>query len=250
MKVHTGEVLVDFGKGYEIVKDEVLLQENSRIKTGVDGQASIVIYESLVHDVYPSSEVSLEELSAKSPKIQQLLGKTWSKFTALSGMKSFEVESSGHVALVRGTGYTVESYSVKVIDGLVEVRFKDNSTFIVQGGEAIENLDGNIWFKRNLTAKEKLELIEKLKSSVEMLKLVRQKLMNDNRVLFKIVQLTSGKSKEELLSYVEDSDRGTVNIDEAYSKSFVKNKVIERFADLSRVIQEENRLILSLAVVS
>jgi uncharacterized cupin superfamily protein len=245
LKVNSGNVMVDSGNGYESITGEVALGITDKVKTGEDGRATLVLFESFIQIIDPNTELSVEKLANENPKIKQAAGTTWNKFTSLTGMKSIEVETPTSVAIVRGTGYTVELDGIKVIDGTVQITTSAGDEFMVEAGRAAVFENGT-WIERNLTAEEITSLIDRLKSTIPVLKDLRSRVISDNKFLIGIAEKAAGMSETELQNYLEETDNNLHDVQEIYDQSPVKSKVVVRIAEITRAIQDENKLIANL----
>lgn len=245
LKVNQGEVLVDNGKGFEQVTGEVKLDVTSKVKTGPDGRATIVLFESLIQLVEPNTELSIEKLAKENPKIQQTAGNTWNKFTALTGMDSYEVETPNSVAIVRGTGYTVELDGIKVIDGMVEVETSDGEKYQVETGRALV-MENGTWIERDLTPDEIAYLLGKLKESILVLKELRDGLLIEHEFVVDLAREASGMTDDELREYLNEMDNNQHDVQEIYDQAPGNNAIVIRLAELTRAIQDENKIVSSL----
>jgi len=244
LKVNQGEVLVDNGNGFEQVTGEVSLEVNSKVKTGSDGKATIVLFESLIQMVEPNTELSIERLAKDNPKIQQASGNTWNKFTSLTGMNSYEVETPNSVAIVRGTGYTVELDGIKVIDGMVEVETPDGEKYQVESGRALV-MENGTWTERDLTPEEIEYLLGKMKESIFVLKELRDGLLLEHEFIVDLAREASGMTDEELREYLTEMDNNQHDVQEIYDQAPGDNAIVNRLAELTRAIQDENKIISS-----
>jgi hypothetical protein len=113
------------------------LSLEDKVRTKDDGSAVIVMYESILVELDANTEVSIEQLSKDKVKLNQQSGSTWNKFAAISGIKSFEVETPTTVATVRGTEFWVDMDSVGVDEGQVDATMKGKLLRLAAGRKGV-----------------------------------------------------------------------------------------------------------------
>ena len=162
LTVESGTVQLDSGAGYNTVTGEVILSLNDKVKT-LDGTATITLYETIITELEPNTEVSISTLAENNVKINQNSGSTWSKFTTITGIDSYEVETPTTVATVRGTafGVNVEEDAVLVGEGNVNVEKGGRVVSLNQFEKLIES------GKTRLTAADKQKILGKAKKNIE-----------------------------------------------------------------------------------
>ena len=239
LKVDYGDVQVDNGNGYQPVTGTLELKENAKVKTG-QGSAILILFESSITIIDPDTEISVEDLVRESPKVKQDKGTTWNKFTALSGMKSFETEMPTAVAVARATGYELSLQAILVADGTVEVKADGTAVSVLAGNALVKEAT---WIQRPLTDEEKAGLLARLKKSVEVLKQLRLEVIEDHKVIYAAAKKAARFSDEQRDKYFADADAGLRDVEGDYEKSPVKNEWTRQIADISLVIQGENSLI-------
>ena len=122
LTVESGELQVDSGSGWRTVTGEVSLSLKDKVQT-LDGTAVITLYESILIALEENTEISLSSLQEEKTAIKQEKGSTWSKFTSVTGIKGYEVETPTTVATVRGTefGINADDDIIWVAEGKVDV---------------------------------------------------------------------------------------------------------------------------------
>jgi len=245
LKYESGEVYVDNGKGYNQVSSDTNLKLNSKVKTGADGAATLVLFESSITDVEPNTEISIEKLVQESPKLKQTSGTTWNKFTSLSGMESMEIETPSTVATVRGTGYEVSMDGVKVSDGTVEVR-AEGETYTLNEEDAVVKEKGK-WQKRKLTQEEMEKMKKKLQKSIETLKQLRLAQIEKHKTLYEKAKQIANFTDEKRDRYFNQVDSGKRDPDQDFAmikdRLPIKHPALEKIIAISKAIQKENKKI-------
>lgn len=177
LNVETGTVMVDTGSGWVPATNGMELSPNDRVKTGSDGEASVMLYESAIVGLDPNTEVSIAELSKEKTKIRQESGETWNKFTKMNGMEGLEVETPGSVATVRGTEFGVSMDGVQVMEGNVETEDKaTGKKYSVPAGQKAERLAGKLALA-DLSEKDREKYIAKMEKNIKRLEHLAEKQM-------------------------------------------------------------------------
>lgn len=111
------------------IVEDTSIEEGARVRTGDTGRAEIRYPNDSVTRMNYNSEVLVKEFSS-SPQnslVELLQGSIWSRVTKLLGQESFQTETEGVVASVRGTAYRMSllpngAREVMVAEGLVNVQ--------------------------------------------------------------------------------------------------------------------------------
>jgi len=132
----------DAGKVYvneKPVLQDVKLKEKDIIKTE-DGKATVILYNSVIIMLEPNTIITLEDLTKKNPKVEQIEGKTWNKFIKVAGVEEYTIKSGNSVASVRGTFFGIEDDKIMVSEGEVEYAV-DEEIFFVTEDEVVEETE-------------------------------------------------------------------------------------------------------------
>lgn len=238
LTVESGTVQLDKGTGYQTVTGEVILYLNDKVKT-LDGTATIILYESIITELEPNTEVSIKTLTENNVALKQDSGSTWSKFTAITGIDSYEVETPTTVATVRGTafGVNVEQDEILVGEGNVNVE-KEGQIHSLAQFEKLTQLG-----KTRLTAADKQKILGKAKKNIERLKSLRDRIIEKQGPLIKKAMAKYGVTEVELRGYLAKIDSGEIDDAELLAKSPVKLPVMNRFKRLNDELKNQNSLI-------
>jgi hypothetical protein len=176
------------------------------IRTGADGSASVILYESAIVTLEADTEVKLAELSKDNSVVQQNSGSTWNKFTKMNGMKGLEVETPNSVATVRGTEFGVDMDNVTVIEGEVATTDKlSGQVYSVPAGQKATRLEGKLALG-DLSEDEKARVISKMEKNVKRLEHLAEKQSKKQTGVEKVLGKQSGKAKNTLAK-VEESKK-------------------------------------------
>jgi len=234
--LENGAVLVNGN----LVQSDILLKEKDLIETLEDGEATVVLYESVVISLDPNTKITLEDLSKKHPQLIQEGGSTWSKFTKLLGVEEYTLSAGTTVASVRGTEFGLTENKIFVSEGQVDYDFSDEN-FLVEENNVVEG--GK---KREMTEEEKQIARQKTLRIIKQLKKLRQAEVDKHPKLLQTVKSRFEISDSDIRQAFEDADKGNLDINEAKSKSPIKIASINRIADLTLQIRKMNERLESL----
>ena len=220
------------------VNGNVLLNEGDLIET-LDGEATAILFESVIVNIYPNTKITVQELTNKHPKLEQEGGKTWNKFTGLSGVEEYSIKEGNSVASVRATAF--ELSSGKIITGEGEVEYViDGKRFTVREGRVVERADGEI-IERAATPEELANVKEHMQKSIEELRYLRQLEIEKHPVLAKQLKKKYYVSDMEIKQYLEEADDGMHDVDAMVEKSPVKIESVYKIAEITKAIQMINK---------
>ncbi|MBU0461785.1 MAG: FecR domain-containing protein [Nanoarchaeota archaeon] len=155
LSIENGDVQVNSGSGWEQASDGMALSLNDMIKTGDDGEASVIIYDSAIISLSPNTEVMIADLADDTATVKQNSGSTWNKFIGLSGLKGLEIETPTAVATVRGTEFGID------LTGEEDV----SESLIVAEGEVMFGLKEARQEMMSAKKGEKLVLLREMKAA-------------------------------------------------------------------------------------
>jgi PKD repeat protein len=122
-------------------KDNMILEEGDRVKTGADSYALITFFEGSTIALDPNCEVEVTELSteeetgATTVKLKQQAGRSWARVGKLIDPASrYEVETPTGVAVVRGTLVEID---VEIDETTTTSVYKGEATVIAQQVEVV-----------------------------------------------------------------------------------------------------------------
>ena len=237
LTIETGSAQVDSGNGWKEATNNMKLKLNDKIKT--DGVSVITFYESIIVELQPNTDVMIKSLQDEKVSLRQEKGSTWNKFTSISGIESYEVETPTTVATVRGTEFGVYENDILVSEGKVDTKSLDKNIIVEGLGKAdIKELK-----IIELTKEDKIIMLDKAKKTLERLKLLREKIIEDNRDLIEKAIKIYGTDEVELRTYLERIDSGELDDDALIEKSPIKPPVMYRFKKVNDEIRKEQELI-------
>ena len=116
---------------WKVALDGQEVSVGDNVRTGSDGKANIIFYDSSVIRLDPNSEIIIEGLDSSkdsvSISLKQKIGQTWVKALKLSGVETrLDIETPTTVATIRGTSFGIlineQGTDVVVAEGVVEVQ--------------------------------------------------------------------------------------------------------------------------------
>lgn len=218
-----------------VVNQELKLQDT--VKT-TDGTATLVLQESIFVSVFPNSEVTIEQLTKDNIKIKQD-GDTWNKFTHLTGVATFAVETPNTVATVRGTGFKVSADDILVGEGVVEV-MTSNGKISVTVNEKSVYKDGKL-SKEELTDKEKSEIKDYLShDKVTLRKLIWYE-VSKKQTLYDKYKSQYGFTDSDANKLIDDLVSGKISFKEIEEKSPVNPNSLAGYTKIKNIVNEINK---------
>lgn len=241
LTLESGEVMVDRGEGWTAAADDMDLELEDKVKTGADGKATVILYESIIINLDPDTEVTIADLSKDNMKIKQDSGSTWNKFTGMAGVGEYSVETPNTVATVRGTAFGVNMESVLVGENEVEVRYRGAVKRIVQGRKAVIR-DGEL-VDEELSDTDRSRILVKMRRSLKHIRMLREREIEKKRFLVNIAQKTHDFTDDDIKQGLEKADRGEVDLDEMENKAPVKMETIRKVRRMTEEVIRTNRMI-------
>ncbi len=238
--VKSGSVQVDSGSGYESVSNELKLKQDYKVKN-IDGDAAIVIFDSIIVDLQKGSEVVVSDLVKDNIKLFQAKGSTWNKFMKLAGIGSFQISTPKSVATVRGTEFGVSEDEVLVADGIVDVSFGSSSVslFALQKSQIRDGVVVAV----GLTEEDKLKVLSNMKKMLEVMRYVREIEIGRHTIIVGIVKKQYGWSDEDVKNKLKELDENNEDLDTLAEKLPFKVKSVEIAKDMTNEIRKQVKLI-------
>lgn len=239
LTVEAGEVQVNLGSGWEQAKNGMALKLDSLVKTGANGAASIVMYESAIVSLAANTEVTIAELGGDSVKVKQNSGSTWNKFTGLSGIKNMEVETPTAVATVRGTSFAVTMDGVLVAEGMVDVELLETGQVVqLVDGQKAMLVDGKLVFSE-LTPEEREQFFGAMGRHLDVLKSVRIEEIKKHPAAYGIVKTMYSLSDADVQQKLQDIDEGRLNEDELAEQAPVSVESLDKVVLVTKQIKKQ-----------
>ncbi|MBU2561929.1 MAG: FecR domain-containing protein [Nanoarchaeota archaeon] len=243
LNIEEGNVEVDTGKGWTSAKDGMDLSLNDKVRT-LEGKAVIILYESVLVQLDPNTEVSIEELSKKNTKLYQSSGSTWNKFAAIAGIQSFEVETPTTVATVRGTDFWVDMDSVGVTEGNVDVKLRDKLLKLTAGKKAL--LERDLPVVRDVSPEDIQKAVLRKQIIVKHLKNLRQQEIEKHKNTYEMAKRLRGWTDADVQRYMDKLDRGELDENNIRRKTILPMESIDKFAKITAEIKKQQADILKM----
>lgn len=247
LKIDSGTVEVDTGKGWENALDNMDLSLEDKVRT-VDGEAAVILYESIIIQLEPNTEIMIKDLAKENVVVKQESGSTWNKFTGLSGIEGYEVETPTTVATVRGTEFGVDLEEILVAEGEVDVTVNGETRRVLEGLKA-KLKDGKLVLSE-LTPEEKRFIAVRMEKSLALLRELRKAQLEKHSFLLKIAKRRYNLTDENIERGFLKFDRGELTEEEVLKKSPVpienlpvSRKSVNNFKELNTKIRNQQQLL-------
>jgi len=237
-----GNVLVDQGEGWKAATAGIDLYANDKIKTE-DGSAVVVLQESVLITLKSKTEVEIKDLGKENLNVKQNSGTTWNKFTGLTGVESYKIETPNTVAAVRGTGWELtandEGDQIIVGDGTVDYTYNEKEISV----NALEKYtaEGKELNKGVLTGAEKTKIKEYLMKDLETLRKLRWDEINKNKKLYEFAKKKFNFDDAKVQAIFDYADKEEINEDEINIP--IKTEGVYKMIAISKKIREILKLI-------
>jgi len=232
LHIESGQVFVN----NQLVQENMKLSEGDTIKTGPGGLVTVILYESIVVNLEENTEISIDELVKKHPKISQNSGETWNTFTKLSGVEEYSAEVGNSVASVRATSFGLRDDYILGGEGTVDYNVAGRP-FMVSGKKVVEN-PGTGFIERDANPGEIQKINQNILRAIEELRYIRGLEIKKKPIVYNLIKKQTGYTDEELKQYLEDIDNGLINLDELINQAPIKTKTINNAIAITRKIQE------------
>ncbi|MBS3117723.1 FecR domain-containing protein [Candidatus Woesearchaeota archaeon] len=244
LNIKQQKVEVNTGGGWGGATD-TKLSVSDMVKT-LDGKALVILYESVLINMKENTQITVQDLRKEKPTVKQQSGTTWSKFTGLSGIESYEVQTPNTVATVRGTSFLSKVDDTSSIfiagEGSVDL-LSDNRQLTISAGEkAIKKGEEPIQ-KVPLTAEEREELVALMKETLQDLKDLRKKEIQKHRTILNRAMKQYDLTEMDLDNYLDMIDRGELDDAELIEKSPVKLEAMNKIKKINDEIKKQQRAI-------
>lgn len=243
--IEKGVVQVDQGNGFKKVANNVELYEGAKIKT-LDGEASVVLKESVVLHLDSNSEIVLEDLS-ENLKVSQVKGSSWNKFVKSSSVEDLFIQSNDFSVLVKGTQFSVSDDKVMIVEGKVSVKKDSQIVDLSQGSVVVSN--GRL-IQKELTLEDKQMIISNMKKVLLVLKAVRDREIEKHSSLLSLAEKNYGVTREKIDRVLAMLDNGDVNpedykdqIDKYLKVLPVSKKTVDKAFGINKAIRDQVKLI-------
>lgn len=235
-----GVVEVNSGSGFVAVNGETQVSEDDIIRTGADGSASLVLYESLFITLEPNTQVSVSEIAKDNIQIEQSQGSTWNKFTKINGVTGYTVTTPTSVAAVRGTEFGISDSRLIVAEGTVELEAAGKKMSVT--GDEKADITSFGATKKTMDQEDRKYMISRLEIQMKQLKQMRSKMLAEHKLIVDkmlTAQNAHGEkySMEELLD-AADEDR--VDLANARESIDLKAEWIDNVFQLTEKIKEQS----------
>jgi len=239
LTVEKETVKVDQGNGWETVTGELSLSLDDKIKTE-DGVAVLTLFESILIELEPNTEVSLASLSEKKSAIKQASGSTWTKFISVAGIKNFEIETPNTVATVRGTEFGIvvgKEDAIMVAEGIV-ITITNGKSLDLNAFEI--SIKGE---KGEMTAKDIDHMLAKTKKTLIRIKGLRDRIIDEYQPKIETFAAEYDVTEVGLRGDLALIDKGELDDEVLFADAPVQLPVMGRFKDLNDEVKNQQRLI-------
>jgi len=235
----TGAVLVDTGSGYQAITEDLELSSQDKIKTQ-DGEATLVLYESVVIDLEPNTEVVVEDLSKNQLKLTQPSGSIWAKFTKVTGVKGLEISTPQTVATVRGTFFGLQSDRALLGEGTLDVAVGSNQ--LTLSGVQKSVLDNGAPVLTEVTSEDRALLEERRLRMVNNLKTVRAQEVAKHKTVLTLFEKRYGLNYEQVLAKLEELDNNDADLNALEQQAPIRLKAMKKIIKMTEEIRSLKKL--------
>jgi len=238
--VEKGEVLVDKGSGYVAAADEMELNENWKIKTGENSEASIVFYESDIIMLEPNTELIVSEIKPDRIKTETTTGETTHTVGKITGTRSYEAKTPTAVATVRGTIFTLspENDEALLYEGILDLKVGEENLKLDQNKKSMlskaEVIDMNDEDKQRFQNK-KLRLMHKYKK-------LRLREMNKKPFVVGTIKKMYKMDDEKINKWLQEADEGKRDLNDAERRIPFKIKSVNKVRRMTERIRDINKI--------
>jgi hypothetical protein len=248
LNIKTGVVETDTGKGWTKATDQMLLSVNDKVRT-LEGQAFLVLFDSVIIDLDPNTEILIASLVKENLKVNVNSGKTWNKFTRLLGIGELEVKTPTAVATIRGT-----EFGININDSSSETIVAEGVVNLAAGGESIdlnqfekaEVAAGGKPQKKPLSTEDKIRMKGKLHQTLAQMKALRKQIINRYKIMVDHASKIMNISNADIQRILNEIDQGTRNPRDLADKMPIQLPVMDQLIKLSDEIIKQQKLIDSL----
>ena len=222
-----GTVEVNTGEGYAPAADDLELDESDSLRTGADGTATLILYETILVRLEENTEITITELAGDEQRITQQQGSVWSKIARLGG--TYSVETTNTVATVRGTTLrtrNAELYELLVAEGIVNAQTGDER-FMVGAREKLVGTDGT-YNKQNLTAEDIAQIRAQLEFELWALRELRLREVLKNDMAMTIARNKYDATDKDVEEYLLAIDEGRASEQDIRSGAPVITEDVKR----------------------
>ncbi len=246
LNIQQGTVQVNTGSGWINAKDGMNLNVKDSVKTGDDGKAVIILYESVIVQMDPNTEINLEKLTKENITINQTSGSTWNKFMNIAGIGSYSVATPTTVATVRGTGFFIntsdEISDIFVGEGEVEIMDETGRIEIINQFKRLIAEKGKEVIFKELTPKQKAIMVSFINKDVDVMRNIRERQLKRNFLAMQVLKVAYKVNEETLPIYLKKMDYGIIDTRQVANRSPVKGGFLDNIVKISDTIIEHKKL--------
>jgi len=240
LHIEEGTIQVNSGSGWETAVDNMQLSQKDMIKTLENSYGVILLDNSIVIQLEPETEISLEDLDPDNIQISESLGTVWIKFVSVTGIKSLSVETPNTLAIVRGTELGVSLEEVRVIKGDVEVQKGEESIFVNSGYKVVTTRDR--LEKEPLSAQDVKIAFDVSEMNYKYLNIARLNEVRKNQMLYDFYTNKFNLNDVDVDYNLDQLDQMPgPEYKETITKLPVKPRNVQRAIRLTEVIREDRK---------
>lgn len=238
--VESGEVLVNNAGA----TNEMELKTNDVVKTGANGIATLVLFESETVRLQPNTEVVVSSLSKNNVGIKQNSGQTWNKISKLTGVNSYELQTPDTVATVRGTGFKVWTKDGEsgIIVGEGKV-LAGKEMKAVPEGKRMNSKKGVLQNLEDLSPEDRVFIKKQLQDDINTMKKVRFRTITKQKRLLALAKKIKPFDENDINKGLDEVDAGRVSEDELLKRYPLKGPLVEKIRKYNRGIREKQELL-------
>jgi hypothetical protein len=236
--VQSGQVEVDMGSGYQVAQNGMELEQDAKVRTGADAEATVVLHESVFVTLASNTEVAIADLDKDHVQVTQPSGSVWSKVTKLGGVEQYSVQTPTTTATVRGTLFKTD------VDGIVLVAEGTvNAAQIDIPAKQKLVLRNGTYVLENLTAEDIAEITAYLAHEIKMLQTVRLREVYKNDAAVSFAKRTYDATDADIENYLIDIDEGRRSEDQIREAAPTITPPMEKVFEFNAQIRKTKALL-------
>ena len=233
-----GDVSIVTGSTTITAVQGMRLKVNEVVKTG-QGRAIIVLRESMIVTLDSDSELRISSISPENVEVQHTQGRTWNKFTGLTGMKNYKATTPNTVAAVRGTTWEqqVSPDQIIVLEG--KVSFQHQEERVEVGSLEKYTLKDSTLVQSDPTPEDLERLKKELEVHVTTLKKMRWNELRKNSVAFNVFKQRFGVTEDEIkASFNEHDEAESFDPEQIKKDAPIQSEILDKILAITEQIRE------------
>lgn len=232
----SGNVQVDQGKGYLAVSADMELGLGDKIKTGSDGDATVVLYESVLVQLEPDTEIAINNLQQRNLKVTQSSGSTWNKFAKITGVENYEVATPDTVATVRGTYFKFANNSVLLANGALTQSAGPNTLSL--SGLSKSSYSAGSLSPATVTDSDRNSIVSQTDKLVRELIRLRAIEVRKHTTVLKMIYTRYGMTADQVIQKLAELDNNNDDLDAIARQAPVQLAAINKVKEMTKEIRK------------